>query len=99
MGATKGKSHKTYSRELKLEILARLANNTQSNKSIAREYGISIKTIEGWVTKQRKGIDIITDSRGKKKTTDNNVTIEELQQQIDILKKMGKFLKDQQEKK
>ena len=83
MGATKGKSHKTYSRELKLEILARLANNTQSNKSIAREYGISIKTIEGWVTKQRKGIDII----------------EELQQQIDILKKMEKFLKDQQEKK
>jgi len=98
MGARKGLKHKTHSKEVKLEILAKLETN-QSHLSIAREYGVSVKTIENWQTKHRKGIDITNDTRFKKVEKSDEPTYEELKQELEIVKKMQKFLKDQQNKK
>jgi len=94
MGAPKGQTHKTYSKEIKQEILEKLKTN-QSHLSLAREYGISIKTIEGWQTKYRKGIDILNDDRLKNPNKSEKPTYEELEKQLDIVKKMMVFIKQQ----
>ena len=38
----------------------------QSHESIAREFGVSIKTIENWKYKLNKGMDIFGNERLKK---------------------------------
>ena len=98
MGAKKGQLHKTYTNEFKQEVLERMETN-QSHESIAREFGVSIKTIENWKYKLNKGINIFGDERLKTQNDNSKPTYEELEQEIDILKKMKKFANSQQNKK
>ena len=65
MGAKKAQLHKTYTKEFKQEIIKRM-DTDQSHESIAREFGVSIKTIENWKYKLNKGMDIFGDERLKK---------------------------------
>ena len=98
MGAKKGQLHKTYTNEFKQEVLERMETD-QSHESIAREFGVSIKTIENWKYKLNKGINIFGDERLKTQNDNSKPTYEELEQEIDILKKMKKFANYQQNKK
>ena len=98
MGAKKGQLHKTYTNEFKQEVLEKMETD-QSHESIAREFGVSIKTIENWKYKLNKGINIFGDERLKKQNDNSKPTYEELEQEIDILKKMKKFANSQQNKK
>ena len=98
MGAKKGQLHKTYTKEFKQEVLERMETD-QSHESIAREFGVSIKTIENWKYKLNKGINIFGDERLKKQNDNSKPTYEELEQETDILKKMKKFANSQQNKK
>lgn len=98
MGAKKGQLHKTYTKEFKQEVLERMETD-QSHESIAIEFGVSIKTIENWKYKLNKGMDIFGDERLKKQTDNSKPTYEELEQEIDILKKMKNFANFQQNKK
>ena len=98
MGAKKGQLHKTYTNKFKQEVLERMETD-QSHESIAREFGVSIKTIENWKYKLNKGINIFGDERLKKQNDNSKPTYEELEQEIDILKKMKKFANSQQNKK
>ena len=52
----------------------------QSHESIAREFGVSIKTIENWKYKLNKGINIFGDERLKKQNDNSKPTYEELDQ-------------------
>ena len=98
MGAKKGQLHKTYTNEFKQEVLERMETD-QSHESIAREFVVSIKKIENWKYKLNKGINIFGDERLKKQNDNSKPTYEELEQEIDILKKMKKFANSQQNKK
>ena len=98
MGSKKGQLHKTYTNEFKLEVLERMKTN-QSHKSIAREFGVSLKTMENWQYKLNQGKDIFEDNRLKKQLNNSKPTYKELEQEIDILKKMKKFANSQQDKK
>lgn len=98
MGAKKGQLHKTYTNEFKQEVLERMETN-QSHESIAREFGVSIKTIENWKYKLNKGMNIFGDERLKTQNDNSKPTYEELEQEIDILKKMKKFANYQQNKR
>ena len=98
MGAKKGQLHKTYTNEFKQEVLERMETD-QSHESIAREFGVSIKTIENWKYKLNKGINIFGDERLKTQNDNSKPTYEELEQEIDILKKMKKFANYQQNKR
>ena len=98
MGAKKGQLHKTYTNEFKQEVLEKMETD-QSHESIAREFGVSIKTIENWKYKLNKGINIFGDERLKKQNDNSKPTYEELEQEIDILKKMKNFANSQQNKK
>ena len=98
MGAKKGQLHKTYTNEFKQKVLERMETD-QSHESIAREFGVSIKTIENWKYKLNKGMNIFGDERLKKQNDNLKPTYEELEQEIDILKKMKKFATSQQNRK
>ena len=81
MGAKKGQLHKTYTNEFKQEVLERMETD-QSHESIAREFGVSIKTIENWKYKLNKGINIFGDERLKNKTTTQNQHMKNLSKKL-----------------
>ena len=67
---------------------------------LAEEYGISHKTIENWIYKNKKGKDILVDHRqfssGRPKKETGEIDFKE---RYEILKKFQAFLKAQREKK
>ena len=97
MGAKKGQPHRTYSKELKQILLSRMA--TEPYESLSREFGVSVKTMENWQYKYKKGTNIFDDARLKRPAETKKPTYEELEQEIDILKKMKIFANSQQSKK
>lgn len=100
MSGKKGQTHNKYSSELKREILDRYFKNHESSIMLGKEYNISYKTIENWVTKTKRGKDVISDNRkehsGNRK---KELTLEDVLQENDILKKMEKFVSQHREKK
>ena len=97
--ASKGQKFNSYPPELKNEILEKYFSNEGTSRSLAKEYGISFKTIDTWIFKYNKGIDITVDHRpgntGRKSKSDN----ENYKEKYEILKKFQAFLKAQREKK
>ena len=97
--ASKGQKFNSYSPEIKNEILEKYFSNQGSAGSLAKEYDISEKTIESWIAKSKKGVDITVDHRpnnsGRKSKSDN----ENYKEKYEILKKFQAFLKAQREKK
>ena len=96
--AKKGQKFKNYSSELKAEILAKYHSGKESARSLGLEYGISHKTIENWIAKQKHGIDITKDHRKafNGRTKDENIDYKE---RYEILKKYQAFIEARREKK
>ena len=98
--ATKGQKFKKYSKESKEEILRKYHEEFVSAKALSDEYGISVKTIENWLYKSKKGKDIFTDHRqfssGRPKKEEGDIDYKE---RYEILKKYQAFLKAQREKR
>ena len=97
--ASKGQKFNSYTPELKKEILDKYFSNFGFSRSLAKEYNISFKTIDNWISKQKKGIDVSIDHRpgntGRHKK-DENIDYKE---RYGILKNYQAFLKAQREKK
>ena len=52
--ATKGQKFNKYTEELKLEIVNKYLNNQGSSRSLAKEYGISYKSVETMIYTYKK---------------------------------------------
>ena len=98
--AKKGQKHKNYSSDIKLEVASK-ALDGRGYRSIGRDYpDIPVKTIENWVNKAKKNIDVTKDDRGchgRPKT--KNLTLEDYKERYEILKKYQAFLQARREKK
>ena len=96
--ASKGQKFKSYSPELKQEILDKYFSGNGSRVSLGREYNISYKTINNWIHKTQHGKNVCIDHRplssGNRKT--ENVDYKE---KYEILKNYQAFLKAQREKR
>ena len=99
--ASKGQKFKKHSPEFKEKILKEYLDGGYGYETLAKKYGISWKTLETWVRKTRKGIDITVNHQkgnsGRKKTT--NLTLEDYKERYEILKKYQAFLQARREKK
>ena len=98
--AKKGQKFKSYSKEIKAEILNKYFEEYVPTAALSEEYGISQKTIQNWVYKTKKGKDVLTDHRefspGRPKKEEGDIDYKE---RYEILKKYQAFLKAQREKK
>ena len=52
--ATKGQKFNKYTEELKLEIVNKYLNKQGSSRSLAKEYGISYKSVETMIYTYKK---------------------------------------------
>lgn len=93
--ASKGQKYKKFGPEVRAEVLGKYLNGTPSSW-LEGEYGVPQKTIRNWAKKHRMGIDVTVDRRkggsGRKKKPEN-LTKEDLEEQVEILKKYQAFLK------
>lgn len=98
--ATKGQKFKKYTKEFKEEILRKYHDDYIPMKALSEEYGIPLKTIEGWLYKAKQGKDIFVDHRqfgsGRPKKDEGEIDYKE---RYEILKKYQAFLKAQREKR
>ena len=98
--AKKGQIFKKYSKETKEEILKKYFEEYQLARTLGEEYGISKKTIENWVCKEKQGKDVFTDHRqfssGRPRKNDADI---DYKARYEVLKKYQAFLKAQREKK
>ena len=92
--AKKGQKFNKYTEELKLEIVNKYLNNQGTSRSLAKEYGISHKSIETMIyTFKRQGhLNNRNHNKGRKK--EENIDYKE---RYEILKKYQAFLKAQRE--
>ncbi len=99
--ASKGQKFKKYSPEFKEKILKEYFDGTYGYETLAKKHGVSWKTIETWVRKRRKGIDVTVNhwkgNSGRKKTKD--LTLEDYKERYEILKKYQAFLQARRGKK
>jgi len=98
--ASKGQKHKKYTKEMKEEILKLYQEEGVPARALGKEYGIPANTIENWVYKTQKGINVLVDHRevnsGRPKKEEEEIDYKE---RYEILKKYQAFLKAQREKK
>mgnify|MGYP003318915343 FL=1 len=99
--AKKGQKFMKHTPELKAMILKEYQDGEGTPRSLGQKYNLSPKTIETWIYKNSKGIDITVDHRpknsGKKKT--KNLTLQDYKERYEILKKYQAFLEARREKK
>ena len=92
--ARKGQKFRKYSSEFKEKILKEYFDGIHGYGTLAKKYGVSCSTIETWVKKTRKGIDVTVNHRkgnsGRKKAKDP--TLEDYKERYEILKKYQAFL-------
>ena len=95
--ASKGQKFNKYSGELKKEIMNKYLNNQGTINSLSKEYNIKIKTVQNWIYKINKKIDITIDNKYKRgRRKEENIDYKE---RYEILKKYQAFLKAQRERK
>ena len=91
--AKKGQKFKSYSKEIKAEILNKYFEEYVPTAALSEEYGISQKTIQNWVYKTQKGKDVLTDHRefssGRPKKEEGDIDYKE---RYEILKKYQAFI-------
>ena len=100
--AKKGSKFKTYSPELKEQILKEYFDGQGGWKALGKKYDIHFETIHNWVVKAKNNIDVLVDGRGKKATgrpKSKNLTLEDYKERYEILKKYRAFLQARREKK
>ena len=95
--ASKGKKFIRFTDEERAEIVGQYLSRQGSYKSIAKDRGISWKTVESMVRKYRSTGTTISKQRGRPKEKD--LTKEDWKERYEILKKYQAFLKAQREKK
>ena len=99
--ATKGQRFKKYPKELKEQILKEYMEGCGWRSLAKKHPDIPKKTIDNWLYRFRKNIDITTDHRkslsGRHKT--KNLTLEDYKERYEILKKYQAFLQARREKK
>ncbi len=94
--ASKGQIFNQYSSDFKKEVLYEYYQNHTPVVVLCKKYNIQKKTLEMWITKTNKGIDITIDKRScaiKHKRA--SISLEE---QITLLKKFLIFQKQQRDK-
>ena len=100
--AKKGTKFKTYSPELKEQILKEYFDGQGGWKALGKKYDIYFGTIRNWVIKAKNNIDVSIDGRGKKATgrpKSKNLTLEDYKERYEILKKYQAFLQARRGKK
>ena len=95
--ASKGQKFIRFTDEEKTEIVGQYLSGQSSYKSIAKDRGISWKTVESMVRKYRNTGTTISKQKGRSKEKD--LTKEDWKEKYEILKKYQAFLKAQREKK
>ena len=97
--AKKGQNFNSYTKELKSEILKRYLDG-ESSGELAKEYGISPKTIRNWALQLRRGKDVLIDTKearkGRPKKNPDEIDYKE---RYEILKKFQDFIIARREKK
>ena len=99
--ASKGQKFNKYSSEFKENILKEYFSSFISTKCLGEKYGISGKTIDTWLYKTRRNIDIKTDHRPGKsgRTKSTNLTADDYKERYEILKKYQAFLQARRKKR
>ena len=92
---SKGQKYNKYSNELKKEIIDKYINGNYSSRYLAKEYGISYKTIDSMIYRHNHPEIIKTGKKGRPK---NEESID-YKERYEILKKYRTFLKAQRERK
>ena len=92
--AKKGQKFNKYTPKQRKEILDKYLSNQGSQYSLAREYGISRKTIATWVRAYKQDIPLGYQKKGRKK--EENIDYKE---RYEILKKFQAFIEAQRDKK
>ena len=95
--ALKGQKFIRFTDEERTEIVSQYLFGQGSYRSIAKERGISWKTVESMIRKYRNTGTTIAEQKGRPKEKD--LTKEDWKQRYEILKKYQAFLKAQREKK
>ena len=95
--ALKGQKFIRFTDEERAEIVSQYLSGQGSYRSIAKERGISWKTVESMIRKYRNTGTTIAEQKGRPKEKD--LTKEDWKQRYEILKKYQAFLKAQREKK
>ena len=96
--ASKGQKFRKYSNDEKTEIVNKYLSGKYGYKILAKEYGISWKTVESMVRKYRNTGLTISIPKGRPKKYEN-LTKEDYKERYEILKKYQAFLKAQRERK
>jgi len=94
--ANKGQKLRSYSDELRKEIVNKYMNGLSGRTALAKDYDIPLKTINNWLCKYNHGYDLISKNSLKGRRKDENIDYKE---RYEILKKYQAFLKAQRERK
>ena len=99
--ASKGQKYRSYSAELKEQILNEYFNGEGTPRTLSLKYDIPFKTIKNWITKTKHNIDVKVDHRPGRsgRVKEKNLTLEDYKERYEILKKYQAFLQAQREKK
>lgn len=94
--ASKGQKFKSFSDEVRTEIVEKYMSGNYSYVKLAKEYGISWKTVETFVRKFKQTGITIKEKKGRLK---NDLTKEDYMERYEIVKKYQAFLKAQRERR
>ena len=75
--ATKGQKFNKYTEELKLEIVNKYLNNQGSSRSLAKEYGISYKSVETMIYTYKKQGHLNNKNHNKGRRKEENIDYKE----------------------
>ena len=96
----KWQKFKSYSEEIKAEVLKKYLEEYISSSRLEEEYGIPQKTIRNWASKVKQGKDVLVDHRqfssGRPKNNPDEIDYKE---RYEILKKFQDFIIARREKK
>ncbi len=96
--AKRGQKFKKYTAEFKLDVLNKYLSGQGSAKSLAKDYDISHKTIETWISMHKQGKDVFVDTEKARTGRPKEKDID-YKERYEILKKFQAFIEAQREKK
>ena len=98
--AKKGQKFKSYSEDIKAEVLRKYLEEYMPSSALEEEFGIPQKTIRNWASKLKQVKNVLVDHRqfssGRPPKDESKIDYKE---RYEILKKYQAFLKAQREKK
>ncbi|MCD8562420.1 MAG: IS3 family transposase [Bacilli bacterium] len=83
--ANKGQKLKSYSDELRKEIVNKYLNGMAGRSSLSKDYDVPLKTINNWLCKYNHGYDLISKNSLKGRRKNENIDYKE---RYEILKKI-----------